>query len=81
MLDEFDEVTRRALESITNVPMSPDVFEQSSLPTSLGGLGIPKSSEIALPAYISSMESSVEMVTIIVPESGMQERIAELTAT
>ena len=81
VLDEFDEVTRRALESITNVPMSPDVFEQSSLPTSLGGLGIPKSSEIALPAYISSMESSVEMVTIIVPESGMQERIAELTAT
>ena len=72
-------MTRRALESITNVPMSKDVWEQSSLPTSLGGLGIPRSSEIALPAYISSMESSVDMVTVILPESGVREKIAELT--
>ena len=60
-LDEFDKVIRDSLESITNVPMSEDVWDQSSQPTGLGGLGIPKASEIALPAYISSATASTDM--------------------
>ena len=78
-LDEFDKVIRDSLESITNVPMSEDVWDQSSQPTGLGGLGIPKASEIAMPAYISSATASTDMVTSIVPENHLQQRVAELS--
>ena len=77
-LADFDETIRTALESITNVPMKADVWDQSSLPTSHGGLGIPKSADIALAAYIASLEASADMVTAIVPESQLTEKIVAL---
>ena len=70
-----------ALQSITNVPMSSDVWEQSSQPTVLGGLGIQKASDVAMPAYISSVASSADIVSIIVPESLRNEKLANLSRT
>ena len=78
-LDEFDKVICDSLENITNLPMSEDAWDQSSQPTGLGGLGIPKASEIALPADISSETASTDIVTSIVPENHLQQRVAELT--
>ena len=80
-LNEFDEVIRVALQSITNVPMSSDVWEQSSQPTVLGGLGIQKASDVAMPAYISSVASSADLVSIIVPDSLLNEKLANLSRT
>ena len=74
-LNEFDEVIRVALQSITNVPMSSDVWEQSSQPTVLGGLGIQKASDIQK-AYISSVASSADLVSIIVPDSLLNGKLA-----
>ena len=78
-LDDFDETIRMALESVTNVPMTAGVWNQSSLPTSHGGLGIPKSADVALAAYIASLEASTDMVTAIVTESRLPEKIVALT--
>ena len=58
--------------------MTAGVWEQSLLPTSFGGLGIPKSSDTALAAYISSMEASAYMVLDIVQESQFREKTTEL---
>ena len=77
-LQQFDELMRMTLQSITNVPMSVDAWEQSSLPTGMGGLGIPKALDIAKPAFISSLIASADLVSSIVPESHLQEKIASM---
>ena len=77
-LQQFDELMRMTLQSITNVPMSVDAWEQSSLPTGMGGLGIPKALDIAKPAFISLLIASADLVSSIVPESHLQEKIASM---
>ena len=53
--EQFDETIRLALQRILNVQMEGSTWEQSSLPISMGGLGIRKASEVAVPAYLSSV--------------------------
>ena len=53
--EEFDETIRKCLQEILNVDMEGSIWAQSSLPVHLGGLGIRRVSEVALPAYLSSM--------------------------
>ena len=58
--------------------MADEAWEQSALPASLGGLGMQKASDIALPAYISSVTASRDLVAVIVPTNRLAERNAEL---
>ena len=53
--EEFDETIRKSLQEILNVDMEGSIWAQSSLPVHLGGLGIRRVSEVALPAYLSSV--------------------------
>ena len=53
--EEFDETIRKCLQEILNVDMEGSIWAQSSLPVHLGGLGIRRVSEVALPAYLSSV--------------------------
>ena len=53
--EEFNETLRKSLQSILNVELEGSVWEQCSLPISLGGLGIRKVSDVAGGAYLSSV--------------------------
>ena len=53
--EEFDETIRKSLQEILNVDMEGSIWAQSSLPVHLGGLGIRRVSDVALPAYLSSV--------------------------
>src|SRR5208282_5251257 len=53
ILRSFDEVIRVALSNITNIDMSDAVWSQTSLPVCYGGLGIRRTEDLALPAYLA----------------------------
>ena len=53
--EEFDETLRKSLQTILNVELEGSIWEQCSLPIHLGGLGIRKVSDVATPAYLSSV--------------------------
>ena len=53
--------------------MSDDVWDQSAQSMEFDGLGIQKATDITSPAYISSVASSADLATIIVPENRLQE--------
>jgi len=61
----FDESLKSAIASVTNVEMSGDSWAQASLPVCLGGLGCRKAGDIALPAFVSSMNSVSNLVEAI----------------
>ena len=60
--------------------MSPDVWKQATLPIAMGGLGLQKAADTALPAYVSSLISAMPTVESIVPESRLSDKVAELSA-
>ena len=60
ILQSYDIVIKEALEAILNTSLQQDLcWMQSTLPVNLGGLGIRLASEIALPAYLSSVHASI----------------------
>ena len=67
--EQFDETIRLALQRILNVQMEGSTWEQSSLPISMGGLGIRKASEVAVPAYLSSVCATSKGVEEMVPNT------------
>ena len=73
-LESFDEIVRLSLQSITNVKMEGGVWQQATLPSSMGGLGVRKSVDLDLPAFLSSAHTSQDLVTSILPlgESGAE---------
>lgn len=64
-LVSFDETIREALQSICNIRMEDCVWSQATLPLSKGGLGIRKSEDLALSAFLSSSYSSQELVSSV----------------
>ena len=72
LLQEFDQALRDSMRLITNVDFSEESWIQATLPTRAGGLGIRKSSDIALPCFISSALSVGSMVeAILLPVTGL----------
>ena len=64
-MHEFDETLKDTMSSITNVDFTEDSWALAILPARSGGLGIHKSSDIALPCYISSALSAHSLVEAI----------------
>ena len=59
ILDSYDSVIKGALETILNTSLSDEsCWKQCTLPVKLGGLGVRLASEVALPAYLSSVRAS-----------------------
>ncbi|GAU91757.1 hypothetical protein RvY_03953 [Ramazzottius varieornatus] len=58
VLKEFDEVVRSSLAEITNVQMSVEPWRHATFPVGLGGLGIRRAEEVALPAFLASIHSA-----------------------
>lgn len=57
----IDEFYKRTLEAITNNKFNDTSWTQASLPLSASGLGIRKLTELAFPAYFSSVYQSEEL--------------------
>ena len=77
-LEEFDEIVRLSLQSISNVKMEESVW---SLPSSNGGLGIRRSVDLALPAFLASSHASQGLVSSLLPsgEPGFDSLLREAT--
>ena len=76
-LEEFDEIVRLSLQSISNVKMEESAWSQATLPTSKGGLGIRRSVDLALPAFLASSHVSHGLVSSLLPsgEKGIDSLI------
>ena len=64
-LREIDEVIRSAVTDITNTQFEENNWTQATLPVRCGGLGIRRSTDIASPAYISSLFATADLVAAI----------------
>ena len=64
-----DETVCSTLEAVSNVAISPEAWEQASLPVKLGGLGIRSVAALALPAYIASVQTALPLIHAICPGS------------
>lgn len=67
LLSEYDDVMRTALQSVLNISMTDDVWNQVTLPVVNGGIGIRKATQVALPAFLSSVAGSQSLVTELLP--------------
>jgi hypothetical protein len=52
---------------VLNIQLTDEAWEQATLPTSSGGIGVRKASQVALPAFLSSVVSSQPLVTELLP--------------
>lgn len=71
LLSEIDDFYRQTLVAITNNKISDVSWNQASLPLSLAGLGIRKLTDLAEPAYFSSVYQSAELSNSILAKSGL----------
>ena len=55
VLFEYDEGIRHILKVILNVDMNGVIWKQATLPVSSGGLGVRLATDLALPAFLSSV--------------------------
>ena len=76
-LKEFDESIRVSLSAITNTELDEKTWRQATLPVSLGGLGIRRTEEIALSAYLASIHSVQQLVSTIFPDSDLDSAVEE----
>lgn len=58
---------RSTLSSATNTDMTDAVWGQATLPVNRGGLGIRQTSELSLVAYLASVHSVIDLVSMIIP--------------
>merc|ERR1712012_109757 len=69
VMAEYDEQLRLGLESILNIKLQEDAWQQSTLPVSMGGLGIRLPTELDLPAFLSSAYGAVNGATTLLPQT------------
>ena len=61
MLVKYDELLHDTLESVLNITLSLNTWDQTTLPVSMGGLGIRKATRLASMAYLSSVFGSADL--------------------
>jgi len=70
-LREVDGIFRSTLEALANVQLNDFSWDQASLPLSFGRMGIREVSDIAIPAYLSSVYSSSELSDELLRKCGL----------
>jgi hypothetical protein len=78
-LAEFDTMIHDSLSGITNADISDSCWIQATLPVSRGGLGIRRTEELALPAFLASVFSVADLIPLINPEADLDDIISEPT--
>ena len=63
----YGDVIKHSLQDLLNVQLSSIAYSQATLPVSFGGLGVRLASDLALPAFLSSVMSSSDMVQQLLP--------------
>ena len=61
-MKEFDGTLVTAVSTVTNVQIEDESLKQAVLPVRMGGLRIRMPKDIALPAFISSLQSVSSLV-------------------
>ena len=75
ILSSYDLVIKEALENILNTSLSEDSsWRQCTLPVKQGGLGVRLASEVALPAYLSSVRASQGVTFSLLQQEIQQEQ-------
>ena len=67
VLSEYDGVIRDTLKIVLNVDLTDDIWRQATLPVSKGGLGVRLASDLALPAFLSSVNGASELTLQLLP--------------
>jgi len=67
LLSNYDDVIRQTLKVILNVDMSDVIWKQATLPVSSGGLGVRLTVDLALPAFLSSVNGASELTMSLIP--------------
>jgi len=67
LLSEYDKEMRSTLQSILNIQLMNDAWEQGTLPVANGGIGIRKATQVALPAFLSSVAGTEPLVSELIP--------------
>ena len=69
VLNNFDHLQRKLLESICNVQLDDNAWTQASLPITAGGLGIRSFTRLAPSAFLASAAGSSQITKLILPAS------------
>ena len=69
LLGQLDAVMKSAVISLSNVMLKEDSWEQATLPTRYGGLGLRLLVDVALPSYVSSLHSCHQIISTCLPAS------------
>ena len=72
-LHAIDEAMRAAITRTCNITLSNDSWMQASLPIRMGGIGVRRMKDVALPAFTSSMSATQDLVRQINGHSGDDE--------
>ena len=70
---------RAAISYAVNVDLTGPAWEQASLPVRMGGLGVRRIEDLALPCFISSLQASLPLVQEICPRLANTARPQSLT--
>jgi hypothetical protein len=62
LLVEYDSVIRSTLESIMNVSLSDDAWEQATLPVANGGIGVRRATDLALPSPVRQISLILKLL-------------------
>ena len=74
VLMEFDNQLRTAVSRLTNCDLSDEQCLQASLPVKFGGVGLRRvSSSLALPAFLASAVSTLQLQTTILAQTSTEE--------
>ena len=69
LLSQYDAVIKDTLKAVLNIQLSDTAsWAQAVLPVANGGLGVRLATDVALPAFLSSVIGSVPLVLQILPE-------------
>ena len=68
-LERFDLMLRSSLQAVLNVTLDDRAWEVATLPVRLGGLGIRKASDLAVPTFLSSAFGSNAVAGTLLQES------------
>ena len=73
----FDEAIRSTLQTVPNVPLDEQTWQQLTLPVKCARMGIHKVTELSTPAFLSSVSKSRALVESIIktglPETDLRE--------
>ena len=70
---------RSSLAAVTNTAMTDSVWRQATLPVARGGLGIRRTEEIAIPAFLASVFFVKDLLFMINPAMDVAAITAEPT--